>query len=69
MIPFPPSWDGNEPVLDALERNGLIESFESALAADDCATAVRALIAVGVQHGEATTLVNLALEALRARDN
>jgi hypothetical protein len=69
MIPFSEAWNGTEPAMDALKRHELVEVFEPALCGGDNRTAVRALVAVGVDHGAATMPVDLAFKALKSGEN
>ena len=60
MIPFPPAWDGKEPIADALERNGVLDAIQGALAARDRAVAVLRLLAAGVDYATAISFIESA---------
>lgn len=54
-------WDGDEPVSDAVERNGLRGMFEASLMIGDREKAVGILRSVGVNDKYAHMLVGAAL--------
>jgi hypothetical protein len=63
------SWDGQEPVTDALDRFGYRDSFDVFMAASKPDTAILLLLACGVDDAKAQRIVEGAMYALKSDEN
>jgi hypothetical protein len=62
-------WNGLEPIADVLARFGYSDLFGVCVAGGSRDTAIRLLIAAGVDDATASRIVELALKAIRSVEN